>query len=105
MKAPWSVSMLNVGTVYFLDLFTILMDEMDPNLTVVGRWATLLTGGRLIRTHRSHGVVICHWALPSAYFTSALGGILITNKEVTSHQKHQKFLSVKRTEIRVTVMT
>ena len=94
MKAPWPVSMFNVGTVYFLDLFTILMDEMDPNETVVGRWATLLTGGRLIRTHRSHGVLMCHWDLPSEYFKSALGGMLqlITNKEVTINQKHQKKL-------------
>ena len=71
---------------------TILMDEMDPNETVVGRWATLLTAGRLIRTNRSHGVLMCHWALPSEYFKSALGGMLITNKEVTINQKHPKKL-------------
>jgi len=63
---------------------------MDPNETVVGRWATLFTGGRLIRTHKSHGDLMCHWDLPSKYVKSTLGGMLIKNKEVLINQKHPK---------------
>ena len=84
--------MFNAGQVYLFAFFTILMDEMLPNETVVARWGTLLIAGRLVWTHRSQGALMYHLALPSEYVKSGLGGMLITNNEMSMKQKHQKNL-------------
>ncbi len=78
------------------------MDEMDARESVVGRWGTLFTGGRLIRTHKSHGDLMCHWDLPSEYVKSTL--LRWHAGQVTINQKHPEKVMRKKTKFQVCVI-